>query len=228
MGASRIAAKNTLTPNDALAIEAAYRALLEAPGGDLQDQPKATGLLAERGLAENEDAPVNGRAVAEQQPSTTVMVSPIRQGSAAPEQGSSCFRRSPALSRLPTLALRCASPEICPTALRSDARSATNSPYHCAEITISTCIAMATRPRGGPISRLCQRKPQKISGKRRCLIRINRLCARLCCNRVTEAITGLIQGGEKARHRYRTVCDLLAAQPTNSPIKQTPASHRSP
>jgi hypothetical protein len=75
----RIAAKNTLTPNDALAIEAAYRALLEAPGGDLQDQPKATGLLAERGLAENEDAPVNGRAVAEQQPSTTVMVSPIRK-----------------------------------------------------------------------------------------------------------------------------------------------------
>ena len=38
------------TPNDALAIEAAYRALLEAPRGDLQNQPKATGLLAERGL----------------------------------------------------------------------------------------------------------------------------------------------------------------------------------
>jgi ERF superfamily len=75
----RIAAKNTLTPNDALAIEAGYRALLEAPGGDLQDQPKATGLLAERGLAENEDAPVNGRAIAELQPSTTVMVSPIRK-----------------------------------------------------------------------------------------------------------------------------------------------------
>jgi hypothetical protein len=74
----RIAAKNTLTPNDALAIEAAYRALLEAPGGDLQDQPKTAGLLAERGLAENEDAPVNGRAVAEQQPSTAVMVSPTR------------------------------------------------------------------------------------------------------------------------------------------------------
>ena len=75
----RIAAKNTLTPNDALAIEAAYRALLEAPGSDLQDQPKATGLLAEQGLEENEDAPVSGRAVAEQQPSTTVMVSPIRK-----------------------------------------------------------------------------------------------------------------------------------------------------
>src|SRR3954471_12905657 len=75
----RIAAKNTLTPDDALAIEAAYRALLEAPGGDLQDQPKATGLLAERGLAENKDAPVNGRTVAEQQPSTTVVVSPIRE-----------------------------------------------------------------------------------------------------------------------------------------------------
>src|SRR5882724_5108963 len=75
----RLPAKNTLTPNDALAIEAAYRALLEAPGSDLQDQPKATGLLAEQGLEENEDAPVSGRAVAEQQPSTTVMVSPIRK-----------------------------------------------------------------------------------------------------------------------------------------------------
>jgi hypothetical protein len=75
----RIAAKNTLTPNDALAIEAAYRALLEAPGGDLQDQPKTAGLLAEEGLAENEDAPVSERAVAEQQPSTAVMVSPIRK-----------------------------------------------------------------------------------------------------------------------------------------------------
>jgi ERF superfamily protein len=75
----RIAAKNTLTPDDARAIEAAYRALLEAPGPDLQDQPKTAGPLAERGLAENEDAPLNGRTVAEQQPSTTVMVSPIRK-----------------------------------------------------------------------------------------------------------------------------------------------------
>jgi hypothetical protein len=75
----RIAAKNTLTPNDALAIEAAYRALLQAPGDDLQDQPNTAGPLAEPGLAENEDAPVSGRAVAEQQPSTAVMVSPIRK-----------------------------------------------------------------------------------------------------------------------------------------------------
>lgn len=73
----RIAAKNTLTPNDALAIEAAYRALLEAPGSDLQDQAK-TAALAEPGLAENQDTPVSERAVAEQQPSTAVMVSPTR------------------------------------------------------------------------------------------------------------------------------------------------------
>jgi hypothetical protein len=75
----RIGAKNTLAPNDALDIEAAYRALLEAPSGDLQDQPKTAGLLAEEGSAENEDAPIDGRAVAEQQPSTAVMVSPIRK-----------------------------------------------------------------------------------------------------------------------------------------------------
>ena len=66
------------------------------------------------------------------------------------------------------------------------------------------CPAMATRPRGGPISRSCQRKQQKISGKRRCLIRINRLCARLCCNPVTEAIKGLTRGSEKARPRLST------------------------
>src|SRR3954454_23130286 len=63
---------------------------------------------------------------------------------------------------------------------------------------------MATRQHGGPISRWCQRKQQKISGKQRCLIRINRLCARLCCNRVTEAITGLTRGNEKARSRSST------------------------
>src|SRR2546421_12487717 len=75
----RIAAKNTLTSDDARVIEAAYRALLEAPGDDLEDQPKTAGLLAERASAENEDAPVSARAVAERQPSTAVMVSPIRK-----------------------------------------------------------------------------------------------------------------------------------------------------
>ena len=72
----RIAAKNTLAPNDALAIEAAYRALLEAARGDLQDQPSPAGLLAEQGLAKSEHASVSER---EQQPSTAVMVSPIRK-----------------------------------------------------------------------------------------------------------------------------------------------------
>jgi hypothetical protein len=47
----RIVAKNTLTSDDARAVEAAYRALLEAPGGDLEDQPKTAELSAERGLA---------------------------------------------------------------------------------------------------------------------------------------------------------------------------------
>ena len=110
----RIAAKNTLTPNDALAIEAAYRAVLEAPGGDLLDQPNGAGLLAERGLAKSEDAPLSGQEAAAVD-RRDGLADP--QGSATPKQGSSCFRRSPALSCLPTLALRCASSEICPTAL---------------------------------------------------------------------------------------------------------------
>jgi hypothetical protein len=75
----RIAAKNTLTSDDARAVEAAYQALLEAASGDLQDGPKTAGLLAEQGLPESETAAVNGRAVAEQQPSTAVMVAPIRK-----------------------------------------------------------------------------------------------------------------------------------------------------
>lgn len=73
----RIAAKNTLTSDDACAVEAAYQALLEAPSADLRSE--VAGLMAERGLPENEAAPVNGPAAAEQQPSTTVMVSPIRK-----------------------------------------------------------------------------------------------------------------------------------------------------
>jgi hypothetical protein len=72
----RIAAKNTLTPNDALAIEAAYRAVLEAPRADLSDQPDGAELSAEQGLAKREDESLSGE---EQQPSTAVMVSPIRK-----------------------------------------------------------------------------------------------------------------------------------------------------
>ena len=60
-------------------MEAAYRALLEAPGGDVRGPPEVTGPLPERGLPDNETSPVNEPAVAEQQPSTAVMVSPIRK-----------------------------------------------------------------------------------------------------------------------------------------------------
>lgn len=72
----RMAAKNTLTPNDALAIEAAYRAVVEASVADLQNQPNGAEILAEHGLSKRKDAPLNGQ---EQQPSTAVMVSPIRK-----------------------------------------------------------------------------------------------------------------------------------------------------
>jgi len=73
----RIVAKNTLTPDDALAVEAAYRSLLEAPGADFRGPPDAAGLSNERGLPESDAAPLNGPVVAAQQPSTTV--SPIRK-----------------------------------------------------------------------------------------------------------------------------------------------------
>ena len=75
----RLPAKNTLTSDDARVVEVAYQALLDAPSGDVPGQPKVAGPLLELGLPENEAAPVNGSAVAEQQPSTPVMVSPIRK-----------------------------------------------------------------------------------------------------------------------------------------------------
>lgn len=75
----RIAAKNSLTSADAQVIEVAYRALLKGSGGDLQDQPETAGLLAEQELAKNEDAPESTWAVAEQQPLTKALVSPIRK-----------------------------------------------------------------------------------------------------------------------------------------------------
>jgi hypothetical protein len=76
----RMGVKNTLTPDDALAIEAAYRALLDGSGGDLRNPPNTSGsAFTERGLPEHEAAAQDGQAVAEQQPPTTVIVAPIRK-----------------------------------------------------------------------------------------------------------------------------------------------------
>lgn len=72
----RMTAKNTLTPDDALAVEAAYCAMLEAVPGDLQDQRISAGLPTEQQLTTREDAPLSGQ---EHHPLTAVMVSPIRK-----------------------------------------------------------------------------------------------------------------------------------------------------
>ena len=77
----RIAAKSTLTSNDELAIEAAYRAVLEAPGGDLLSA-KRRGAMAERGLARKRRRSFKptGRAVVDRSDS---LADP--QGSATPK-----------------------------------------------------------------------------------------------------------------------------------------------
>ena len=75
----RIAAKNTLTQDDARAVEAAYRALLEAPSGSIEDRPEVLGLGAEQQLPENEASSVSEPVATEIQPSTAVLVSPIRK-----------------------------------------------------------------------------------------------------------------------------------------------------
>ena len=75
----QLPAKNTLTAEDARAVEAAYQAALDALIRDVQGELEVAGLLPELGPPENEAAPVDGLAVTEQQPSTVVMVSPIRK-----------------------------------------------------------------------------------------------------------------------------------------------------
>jgi len=75
----RISAKNTLRSDDALAVEAAYRALLEAPSGDLRDRPEVVRSWAEGPMPEPESPPFSGPAATEIQPPTAVMVSPIRK-----------------------------------------------------------------------------------------------------------------------------------------------------
>lgn len=75
----RIATKNMLTSDDARAVEAAYRAQLEAQSGGLQDRPEDVGLSPEPRLPENEASSVNEPVATEIQPPTAVMVSPIRK-----------------------------------------------------------------------------------------------------------------------------------------------------
>ena len=75
----RLPAKNTLTSEDARLVEAAYQAVLDAPSRDVQGTPEVAELLQEVGWPEREAAPVNGSSVKDQQPSTVVMVSPIRK-----------------------------------------------------------------------------------------------------------------------------------------------------
>ena len=78
----RLPAKNTLTADDARAVEAAYQAVLDAANLDVRGQldqvtiqsPEPISISSENGAAVD-----NGSAAAAQQPSTTETVSPMRK-----------------------------------------------------------------------------------------------------------------------------------------------------
>src|SRR5205085_5497096 len=74
----RLAAKNTLTADDARAVEAAYQAALDATNRDHQYQPSEPGPpLTSR--SEQEDAAGEGSPAERLQPATTGTVFPLRK-----------------------------------------------------------------------------------------------------------------------------------------------------
>jgi len=78
----RLPAKNTLTANDARAVEAAYQGVLDATNREVEGQPgQAPGHTSELRSTSSEHgaAVVQGSAAEGQQPSTTETVSPLRK-----------------------------------------------------------------------------------------------------------------------------------------------------
>jgi hypothetical protein len=78
----RLPAKNTLTTNDARAVEAAYQAVLDATNREVEGPPgQAPGQTLELRSTSSEhgDAVVHGSEAEGQQPSTTETVSPLRK-----------------------------------------------------------------------------------------------------------------------------------------------------
>jgi hypothetical protein len=78
----RLPAKNTLTANDARAVEAAYQGVLDATNREVEGQPgQAPGHTSELRSTSSEHGAtvVQGSAAEGQQPSTTETVSPLRK-----------------------------------------------------------------------------------------------------------------------------------------------------
>jgi len=78
----RLPAKNTLTADDASAVEEVYRAVLDAVSRDVQCQPDTLAMqpaVPESVKSENESVTVDGAVAAGQEPSTVKTVSPLRK-----------------------------------------------------------------------------------------------------------------------------------------------------
>ena len=125
----RLPAKNTLTADDARAVEVAYQELLiqsDAQPQDVAALDQPTSRL---------DLPAARRPAA----SATRPISPL-------------WQRKPAWSASARLAMPIIS--NLPSRDRSDARSVTNLPCRCVVNITGICTAMATKWRGGPMCRL--------------------------------------------------------------------------
>jgi hypothetical protein len=75
----RLPAKNTLTADDARAVEAAYQAVLDATNRDVPGLPEVAGPSPELESPETGVALIDGSVAAGQQPSAAETVSPIRK-----------------------------------------------------------------------------------------------------------------------------------------------------
>ena len=78
----RLPAKNTLTADDARAVEAAYQIVLDAANRDVQARPGAVPIQPPEPKSmgsENESAAIIGPTAAGQEPSTVGIVSPMRK-----------------------------------------------------------------------------------------------------------------------------------------------------
>ena len=165
----RLPAKNTLTADDARAVEAAYQAALDAAKRDVQRGPNVPAVDRRNRIVRKRNRPSTGLQPTRPSNDRTGLAHTQRQSADETRPISHSSPRSHAwsvsgLPAMPTISnLR--------NRDRSDARSATNSPCRSAVSTTTRCIVMATKSLGGRISRLPRWRSQESYGKHACSIR---------------------------------------------------------
>jgi ERF superfamily protein len=168
----RLPAKNTLTADDAHAVEAAYQAILNAVNRDAQVsawlRPRSNdGTKIDEFRKRSRGCRWCGGGGSTASNSRNSLA--VAQTGAAPKQGPSRIRRGAALPGLPTLTVRCTSSQICTT---PNTRTQGQRRIHRSTVpgTSSTCTATATKSRGGQTFRSHRSKRPRSFGMQPCLI----------------------------------------------------------